>query len=56
MPWTTSGGTRSESLGRPGELSIEASALAACQYLIDLSPHDRLQKAGILSGHYWLTL
>jgi hypothetical protein len=34
--------------------SIGASALAACQYLIDLSPHDRLRKAGVLSGHFWL--
>jgi DDE superfamily endonuclease len=37
-------------------LSIEASALAACQYLIDLSPHERLQKAGVLSGRFWLDL
>ena len=45
-----------ETLGDRATLSIEASALAACQYLIDLSPHDRLQKAGVLSGHFWLTL
>ena len=45
-----------ETLGDRATLSIEVSALAACQYLIDLSPHDRLQKAGVLSGHFWLTL
>ena len=40
----------------PATLSIEASALAACQYLIDLSPRERLRKAGVLSGNFWLTL
>ena len=47
---------RGETLGDRATQSIEASALAACQYLIDLSPHDRLQKAGVLSGHFWLNL
>ena len=45
-----------ETLGDRATLSVEASALAACQYLIDLGPHDRLQEAGVLSGHFWLTL
>jgi transposase len=44
-----------ETLGSRATLSIEASALAACQYLIDLSPRDRLRKAGVLSGNFWLT-
>ncbi len=48
--------TKRETLGDRATLSIEASALAACQYLFDLSPHDRLQKAGVLSGNFWLTL
>lgn len=26
----------------------------ACAYLDDLSPRERLRKAGILSGHFWL--
>jgi hypothetical protein len=26
----------------------------ACAYLDNLSPHERLRKAGILSGHFWL--
>ena len=41
-----------ETLGDRATLSIEVSALAACQYLIDLSPHDLFQKAGVLSGHF----
>ena len=45
-----------ETLGDRATQSIAASAPAACQYLIDLSPHDRLRKAGVLSGHFWLTL
>lgn len=48
--------TKREALGDRETQSIETSAQAACQYLIDLSPHDRLQKAGILSGNFWLNL
>ena len=47
--------TKRETLGNRATISIEASALAACQYLIDLSPRDRLRKAGVLSGNFWLT-
>lgn len=36
-------------------VSIDTSAQAACQYLLDLSPRERLQKAGVLSGTFWLT-
>ena len=36
--------------------SIDESAMAACRYLYALSPHERLVKAGVLSGHFWLTL
>lgn len=35
--------------------SIDRAAQAACQYLLDLSPRERLQKAGVLSGRFWLT-
>lgn len=34
--------------------SIDRSAQAACQYLLDLSPRERLKKAGVLSGKFWL--
>jgi DDE superfamily endonuclease len=37
-------------------VSIDTSAAIACQYLLDLSPRERLRKAGVLSGHFWLTL
>jgi transposase len=43
-----------ETVGSRATLSVEASALAACQYIIDLSPRDRLRQAGILSGNFWL--
>ena len=26
-----------------------------CQYILNLSPHERLQQAGVLSGDFWLT-
>lgn len=35
-------------------ISIDRAANAACQYLLDLSPRERLKKAGVLSGKFWL--
>lgn len=35
--------------------TIDESADAFCQYLLALTPHQRLQKAGVLSGKFWLT-
>ena len=34
--------------------SMDDTADAFCQYLLDLSPRQRLQKAGVLSGNFWL--
>jgi hypothetical protein len=34
--------------------SIDTSADVACQYLLDLSPQQRLKKVGVLSGNFWL--
>jgi hypothetical protein len=47
--------TKRETVGSRATLTVADSALAACQYLIDLSPRDRLRQAGILSGTSWLT-
>jgi transposase len=35
--------------------SIDQSAAAACRYVLEMSPGERLQKAGIFSGNCWLT-
>lgn len=35
--------------------SIDESADAACQYIFAMSPRERLKKAGVLSGNFWLT-
>ena len=35
--------------------SIDASANAACRYLLEMSRGERLRKAGVLSGNFWLT-
>jgi hypothetical protein len=43
-------------LANRAAVSIDTSADIACQYLLDLSPRERLRKAGVLSGHFWLTL
>jgi transposase len=34
--------------------TIDRSAETACQYVLDLSRRERLRKAGILSGRFWL--
>lgn len=47
--------TKRQTLASRATLSIDRSALAACQYLIDMSPRDRLRQAGVLSGNFWLT-
>jgi hypothetical protein len=36
-------------------LTIERSADAACRYLYEMSCQQRLIKAGVLSGNFWLT-
>lgn len=36
-------------------LTIDDSADKACEYLFKLTPRERLRKAGILSGNFWLT-
>jgi transposase len=36
--------------------SIDASADGACRYLLGMSRHERLRKAGVFSGNFWLTL
>jgi transposase len=33
---------------------LETTLKRAWSYLADLSPHERLRKAGVLSGHFWL--
>ena len=35
--------------------SIAVSADHACQYILAMSRHERLRKAGVLSGNFWLT-
>jgi hypothetical protein len=47
--------TKRETVGSRATETVEKSALDACQYIIDLSPRDRLRQAGTLSGDFWLT-
>jgi hypothetical protein len=35
--------------------TVDDSADRLCRYLIDLMPQQRLKRAGVLSGHFWLT-
>lgn len=41
-------------LGNHPYPTIDAAASGACWHILNLSPHERLQKAGVLSGHFWL--
>jgi transposase len=34
--------------------SMDASAARTCEYICSLSPRERLRKAGVLSGNFWL--
>ena len=47
--------TKRETLGGRETIPIEGSARDVCQYILDLSPRDRLRKAGVLSGNFGLT-
>jgi hypothetical protein len=35
--------------------SIDQSADAACRFLLEMPRDERLRKAGVLSGNFWLT-
>jgi transposase len=35
--------------------SIDISADTACRYILAMNRHERLRKAGVLSGNFWLT-
>ncbi|MGH8609455.1 MAG: transposase [Gammaproteobacteria bacterium] len=35
--------------------SIDESADSACRYILDMSRRERLRRAGVLSGNFWLT-
>jgi hypothetical protein len=46
---------KAETLASRATQSIEQSANSMCQYILGLTPRDRLRKAGVLSGNFWLT-
>jgi transposase len=47
--------TKWQSLADTPTSSVDESAMTLCQHIIDLSPQERLRKAGVLSGNFWLT-
>jgi transposase len=46
---------KGRALANRATCSIDDSAMAACRYLYKLNRQERLRKAGILSGNFWLT-
>jgi len=45
---------KGEALANRPTDSIDTSADQMCHYILDLSPRERLRKAGVLSGDFWL--
>ncbi|MDQ3828576.1 MAG: transposase [Candidatus Tectomicrobia bacterium] len=48
-------GAKGSGLANRASQSIDEAADAACRYLLDLTPRQRLQLAGVLSGYFWLS-
>ncbi len=46
--------TKGEGLANWEMVSVTEAADCACQYILRLSPGERLRKAGVLSGNFWL--
>jgi transposase len=46
--------TKGQALASRPTQSIDASADGACEYILGLNPCERLRKAGVLSGNFWL--
>jgi hypothetical protein len=47
-------GAKGSGLANQASQSIDEAADAACRYLLNLTPRQRLQQAGALSEHFWL--
>src|SRR5205823_9925834 len=47
---------KGRSLANQATQSIDESTNNACQDIFNMSPRERLCKAGILSGNFWLTM
>jgi transposase len=45
---------KGQSLANQPTGTIDQSADAACWYILDMNRHERLKKAGVLSGDFWL--
>ncbi len=47
--------TKRQTQGNRPPQPIDDSAMEACQYILDLTPQQRLRQAGVLSGDFWLS-
>ena len=46
---------KGEAVANRPTLTIDQSADSVCRYLYEMNSHERLIKAGVLSGNFWLT-
>jgi transposase len=44
-----------QTVGSRATESVDKSADRACNFVLEMSREDRLRKAGVLSGNFWLT-
>lgn len=47
--------TKRQVLADRPTITIDQSAQHACDYILQLTPRQRLQQAGVLSGNFWLS-
>ena len=48
--------TKREALGDRPTDTVDCSAQQACDYILHMTPRERLRQAGVLSGTFWLTI
>ena len=46
--------TKPSALANRSTVTMENSVVQLCEQILALSPRERLKKAGVLSGHFWL--
>jgi hypothetical protein len=47
--------TKRQAVGNRPTETIDKSAQQACDYILGLTPRERLRQAGVLSGDFWLS-
>ena len=46
--------TKGETLASRATETVDKSVDSVCRFILEMSPQERLRKAGVLSGNFWL--